>query len=346
MVATCRGKMMTSKLVISLDFEMFWGVADVQTLATYGANVKGEWKAVPRLLALFRRYGIKVTWATVGMAMCRHYQHWRAIRPTLLPHYVQPAKSPYAMDRLVRDHPDLFFARPLVQQILATPGQELATHTYSHFYCGDPAATPEQFAADLACAQDVAAELGVRCRSLVFPRNQLVGKFLSVLPGAGIEVYRGNTEHWLYQSGDAVKGGIAGRALRFADACVPISGNRSVSVAHHGELVNVPASFFFYPWSKQQRAAAPLRLFRLKRGMTAAAQNGDVCHLWWHPHNFGVNLEKNLALLESVLQHYAMLADRYGMESACMGDFASRSGTRSDDRAHGPAGPDASGYSS
>jgi hypothetical protein len=56
--------------------------------------------------------------------------------------------------------------------------------------------------------------------------------------------------------------------------------------------------------------------------MTAAAKAGSVFHLWWHPHNFGLNLDHNLAMLGDILLHYRSLSDRFGMESQCMGDFA------------------------
>lgn len=311
-----------SKFVISLDFELFWGVFDTQTFANYGNNVQGEWGAVPKLLALFRKYGIKVTWATVGMAMCRNYRQWRDLRPSVLPGYARHGLSSYCLEKFVREKPNLFFARPLVEQILDTPGQELATHTYSHFYVSEKGATLEQFAADLACAKIIAKEVGVHCSSLVFPRNQIVEEFVAVLPKAGIQVYRGNADHWLYRNGDAVAGGIAGRALRFTDAFLPWSGKRVTQVERHGDLVNLPASLFLYPWSDRHGALTPMRLFRLKQCMSTAARTGRICHLWWHPHNFGVNTEKNLALLELLLLHYRMLADKYGMQSSCMGDFA------------------------
>jgi hypothetical protein len=314
--------MTPAKFVISLDFELFWGVSDTQTVAGYGRNVLGEWQAIPRLLAVFREHGIRVTWATVGMLMCRDYRQWRDVRPALAPGYARAGISPYAMDSLVREHARLFFARPLVEQILATKGQELATHTYSHFYCNEAGATPAQFAADLACARSLGADMGVDFRSAVLPRNQIVEEFLSVLPDAGIEVYRGNAEHWLYQNGDAVVGGIAGRVARFADACLPLSGKRTVREQQHGRLRNVPASLFLYPWCGRHGALSAMRLHRLKACMTAAARTGGIFHLWWHPHNFGVNLEQNLALLEAVLRHYHILADAYGMQSRCMGDFA------------------------
>jgi peptidoglycan/xylan/chitin deacetylase (PgdA/CDA1 family) len=314
--------MMNAKFVISLDFELFWGVSDTHTIASYASNVRGEWTAIPRMLAMFREQGIRVTWATVGMIMCRDYQQWRETRPSVLPAYARPSTSTYSHEKLVKEHPELFFARSLVDRILSTEGQELGSHTYSHFYCGEPGVTPEQFAADLRCARDIAEEMGTSFQTIVLPRNQIVKEFLNVLPEAGIRVYRGNLQHWLYRSGDAVPGGIAGRAVRFADAFLPVCGSGTVREQHDGSLVNIPASMFLYPWSASYERLLTMRMQRLKRRMTAAARSGTVFHLWWHPHNFGINLEQNLAVLDEVLQHYRFLADKYGMVSTCLSDFA------------------------
>lgn len=309
------------KFVISLDFEMFWGVEDTQSIAGYGRNVQGEWQAIPRMLARFRAHGVRATWATVGAIMCRDYREWRT-RRRARPRSAVAGPCTDLEDALVKQYPTLFFARPLVERILETEGQELATHTYSHFYCKDKDATPEGLVDDLARAGNLAAEMGASFRSIVFPRNQVSREFLAVLPAAGIRVYRGNAQHWLYRDGDAVPGGMAGRIMRFADAFVPLSGSCCRRVQVDGALVNVPASAFLYAWSALARPLMALRLRRIKQGMTEAARSGGVFHLWWHPHNFGVNLGANLAMLEEILLHYRALADRFGMTSQCMGAFA------------------------
>ena len=125
-----------SKLVILLDFELFWGVSDSRTIEDYGNSIEGVWKAVPRMLTMFRKYDIRVTWATVGMLMCRDYTQWRDVSPTLGPNYHRLTSSTYALNELVKENPRLFFARPLVEKVLDNQGQELASHTYSHFFCG------------------------------------------------------------------------------------------------------------------------------------------------------------------------------------------------------------------
>jgi hypothetical protein len=46
--------MMKGTLIVSLDFELFWGMLDCSTLEAYGENVLGGRKAIPQLLELFR----------------------------------------------------------------------------------------------------------------------------------------------------------------------------------------------------------------------------------------------------------------------------------------------------
>jgi len=75
--------------VISLDFELMWGVRDLQTKETYGANVLGARLAIPAMLALFEEFGLHVTWATVGLlffgARAGRRAGRRAARPTPTP---------------------------------------------------------------------------------------------------------------------------------------------------------------------------------------------------------------------------------------------------------------------
>lgn len=314
-----------SAFIISLDFELFWGVVDTADLSTYGKNVQGEWTAIPQMLALFKRYEINVTWATVGMAMCRDYKQWQEIRPAELPSYKDEALSTYHYGALAKQYPDLFFARPLLEQILETPGQELASHTYSHYLCNEEGASTSQFLDDIRCAQEIADEVGVSLSSIVLPRNQVMEPYLSLLPSLGIKVFRGNADHWIYRDGHKVAAGLVGRAARLADAWLPLRDPAVEEEQCSAGLVNVPASLFLRPWSASLAWMEPLRMNRLFGAMTAAAKSERLFHLWWHPHNFGVNQAENLNMLEGLLKHFASLRDRFGMQSVPMCGFASSS---------------------
>ncbi len=309
-----------SAFVISLDFELFWGVTDSRTVDNYGANIEGVWQAIPAMLSLFKKYGVHATWATVGMLMCNNYRQWLDIKPAVIPTYRRESASTYSVAALARDFPKLFFARPLVEQILATDGQELASHTYSHFYCGEPGTVKEQFTADLACAQVIFNECGVKPTSLVFPRNQVCDEYLDLLSDAGFTAYRGNQEHWLYRDGHLVPFGSAGRLIRVADAYLPLTGNHIAQWPKRlstGKLINIPASRFLRP-SSGYDVFDQIHLNRVKHGMLKAAKTNGLYHLWWHPHNFGQRTDANLNNLEKILKYYRILNQENGMNSLTM----------------------------
>ena len=82
--------------VISLDFELFWGVRDKRTIVNYGANIMGVRRAIPAMLDLFAQRQIACTWATVGFLFCADKDELTASFPNLLPRYSDPRLSPYS----------------------------------------------------------------------------------------------------------------------------------------------------------------------------------------------------------------------------------------------------------
>jgi peptidoglycan/xylan/chitin deacetylase (PgdA/CDA1 family) len=301
---------------------MFWGVTDSRTVEDYGANIEGVWQSVPGMLKLFKEYGIHATWATVGMLMCKDFKQWSDLRPSIMPTYERESCSTYSASALARDFPKLFFAPTLVEQILSTDRQELASHTYSHFYCGEKDTTVEQFASDLDCAQSIFDEYKVKPTSLVFPRNQVRDEYLNMLLGTGFTAYRGNQNHWLYRDGHLVPAsyGTVRRLIRAADTYLPITGNHISSLSTgipKGQIINIPASRFLRPVSGYP-IIDWMHLNRVKSGMREAARTNSVFHLWWHPHNFGRHIEANLLNLERLLKYYRELNHEYGMQSVSM----------------------------
>src|SRR5215213_3336669 len=82
-------------LVISLDFELHWGVRDwTPPGGSYRQNLLGVWEAVPRMLALFEEYDIAATWATVGFLFARSKQELEEFSPSIRPIYKDPALYP------------------------------------------------------------------------------------------------------------------------------------------------------------------------------------------------------------------------------------------------------------
>ena len=129
-------------LVVSLDFELRWGVLDkvYDNANAYRDNLLSVHENIPWILDLFSERGIHATWATVGALGCDNWEEFEAVRPSLLPAY-KNEKMHYVNNFNQKVDPEgkLYFAPDLVRKIIATPGQELGTHTFGHIYATEPA---------------------------------------------------------------------------------------------------------------------------------------------------------------------------------------------------------------
>jgi len=311
---------------ISLDFELFWGVRDVIPLSHYEDRLRAVHRAVPRMLDLFQEYGIRATWATVGFLFMESFEELHARRPALLPAYRNAAFCPYRYS----DAPEsreraIHFAPELIQQILETPGQEVGSHTLSHFYCLEEPRSLDAFRADLRGALDVARDkFGVRLKSLVFPRNQYSPAHANVAAELGFVAIRGNPESWMYVARAWDEAGRGARGARLLDAYVPVArGLLHTKEALRGTWpVDLKASRFLRGYSHALRHLEALKVRRIRRELRAAARSKRFYHLWWHPHNFGAQLEENLTNLRAILETFQEMKERYGMQSLSMADAA------------------------
>jgi peptidoglycan/xylan/chitin deacetylase (PgdA/CDA1 family) len=311
---------------ISLDFELHWGVHDSRTLESYAKNLLGVRQAVPAMLQLFSEFGIHATWATVGFLFHRTHAELMANLPAKRPAYRNWSHSPYGL--LEGIGPDeasdpYHYAPSLIQLIVNTPGQEIGTHTYSHFCCLEDGADTESFAEDLAAAKRAALRYGIRLRSIVFPRNQYTSAYLRVARQLGFDTFRGNPTSVLYRPRTSRQmNGTLLRGTHLVDTYVAISGSNveCVRPGSNGEPANVPASRFLRPYLERLKFLDDARLSRINKSMEIAARTGRLFHLWWHPHNFGVCLPENLAFLRRILAHYARMAREYKMQSLSMAE--------------------------
>ena len=309
--------------VVSLDFELHWGVRDHRTVADYRDNLLGVRRVVPALLALFSEFGIRATWATVGFLFFETIDELLAAIPSELPDYADRNFDPYAaLNEVGRNEAEdpYHFAPTLIRQIQATAGQEIATHTFSHYYVGAPGPSLQSFRADIRAAKSAGQRFGVDIKSVVFPRNQISIPHIRICAEEGLIAYRGVEVDPYVAAGN----GRVDRAKRFADTYVNLAGPCcGVPSKQDGlEIVSVPQSRFLRPCSPRLGSLDSLRLRRILSSMTFAAENQLLFHLWWHPHNFGVNTDRNLAFLRAILEHYRALQRRFEFQSLTMAEVA------------------------
>ena len=108
---------MSGTLIVSLDFELFWGMLDQCPLEEYRENVLGGRAAIPRLLELFERHGIHATWATVGFMFAENYEELKQYLPaeTLRPTYQNKALSPYGYFETIGKNEEEDAAKHLIE---------------------------------------------------------------------------------------------------------------------------------------------------------------------------------------------------------------------------------------
>lgn len=309
--------------VVSLDFELFWGMLEVCALEDYQENVLGGRKAIPKLLDLFQKYGIHATWATVGYLFAENYEELTEFFPEQAqrPSYADPRLDPYGYFAHIgknEEEAPCFFCPSLIRLVAQTPGQEIGSHTFCHFYCREKGQTPEQFAADMKAARAIAEKKGYDLTSVVLPRNQCDPEYTKILKDLGFTAYRDLEADWIHRK---IPVRILERACILLDAYLPLTVGGYKPRQENG-IWNLTGSKMYRPIMPKLHFLEKQKLRRIKGQMRHAAKHGLTYHLWWHPHNLGVRTEEHLAQLEEIFRYYEELKEKYGMQSLNMREAA------------------------
>ena len=121
------------------------------------------------------------------MLFNKDWEDWKENFPSKLPIYDKQKLSAYSFGQQIasRSTEELCFALELVELIKEAQGQELATHTYSHYYCLEQGQNEESFRQDLEMAVEKAETIGVELKIPGFSPKSVEGKLSENLRGTG-----------------------------------------------------------------------------------------------------------------------------------------------------------------
>lgn len=307
-------------LLISLDFELHWGRFDKYDLENYQVYYENTLQVIPRILDLFEEYGIHATWATVGSLLAESWEEWDAYKPKLQPQFEDKKFSAYEWAKS-KKHSSGLFALELAKRISLTPGQEIGSHTFSHFYTGVKGSDSLSFKEDLISSIRISEDkLGIRPASLVFPRNQYNRTFIQVASDVGFRNFRTNPASWFWEN--TADETLIKKVFRTGDTLYPL-GRRTSFQPDSCSKGEIPASRLLRPFRKGS-IFNQIRVKRIKSELVKACEKGEVYHLWWHPHNFGHFPEQNLAILKDLLKFIQELKMEKGLVSLSMDEFGSK----------------------
>lgn len=247
--------------MISLDFELHWGGFEKWPLDAYKQYFLNTREVIPKILTSFSQYQIHTTWATVGMLFQDSKKSLLEVMPAITPSYQAQELSAYnfiahpGIGKLEADDP-FHFAKSPVLKIIETSFQELASHTFAHYYCNEPGQTVEQFKADLQAAQRSTAPFGKKLRSLVFPRNQFNEEYLRACNDEGFVAVRDNPRDWFWNIQSTQHESAWKRLNRGLDAYFPIGKQNTYSLesleCRPGIPVCIPASRLLRPYRPKE----------------------------------------------------------------------------------------------
>jgi len=283
-------------LTISIDLELLWGVWDVLTPYHESRCAGREREICTRLLELFDRHEIAVSWAIVGRLI----------------------DESHGFDGL-RGARECWFAPEIIDAIRsARVPHEIGSHSHAHIDFGR--ASVEAATKDLARAKQAHDAHGLEFRSFVFPRNH-VGN-LGALRDSGIAVYRSTDAGALRWFDDHVP--RLRPLANLAEKAVPIAAPTVLPVAHEDGLIELPSSLLLLGRSGARRIVHPQVLrAKLRNSVARAADRRECFHLWFHPSNFYEGMETQLETLEVVLSEASRRRARGELDVRTMASFAS-----------------------
>lgn len=312
--------------VISLDFELFWGIQDKFNFEEYGPNVLGVWEIFPKLLQVFRKYEIHATFAAVGAMFSKDLQDLNKFIPEKLPSYSNSELSPYHsfVKDSVNHNPKYYFGSELIELLKSEKNHEIGTHTFSHYYCLEEGQSKEEFEADLQAAIRIAEKYSIEINTFIFPRHQLRKDYIDLFSKYNIKTYRGTEKAWYHSPARDGEESVWKRAVRYANYYFYLGTHHCPGLAEirKEKPYNIPASMWLRPYRKKWGKLEGLRLRRIKNAMTYAAKRNKIYHLWWHPHEMGIDQAENFSFLEKILKHYEKLNRKYNFQSRNMTEIA------------------------
>ncbi|WP_027420912.1 polysaccharide deacetylase family protein [Crocinitomix catalasitica] len=312
---------------ISLDFEKYWGVRDVRQTQDIAQEFVAINDVLTQLLKTFDKYNTHVTWAVVGLLVHDTIEELLTASKGMQIGYKDHNLSPFPLSKLNLEtmHEDLIIAPQEIKNILQNKNYELASHTYSHYYCLESGQYIEDFKLDLQKMTSIAEKLNIQFKSIVFPRNQVDETCLAACFNEGILVYRGNQPNKYWRNSTYGTEPFIKKLMRVLDAYFPLSKTDTIKIdalkAENERPINLPASRFLRP-AQKFNFLDHLKVRRIKKEMRKAAKSGAIYHLWWHPHNFCTFTEENLKQLAEILKYQQALHQEFNFPSLTMSEIA------------------------
>tara|TARA_Y100000741_G_scaffold70086_1_gene50978 strand:- start:8867 stop:9799 length:933 start_codon:yes stop_codon:yes gene_type:complete len=280
-----KNKSESGSVIISIDFEMRWGVHDLYGLNIdkYRKNLENSRPAVIHTLKMLEERKLRSTWATVGALGLNDWDEYFNLNPPI-PDYKH--KTLKILDEYSNIDPKghLHFAPDLIKKIIKTKGQDLGSHSFSHLYFLEDGIKESDFIEDgLLVKKLFEKKFKITPLSFVFPRNQI--NFIDCLKNLKLLIFR--SIPYLYSYNYLTNKVINLYNILSPSINGPFTCNSKYSTGNFFVRFNLNKIL----WN--------LQLLKIKNKLINLKKN-EVLHIWWHPHNVGPNFKFGIDRFEQL----------------------------------------------
>ena len=277
--------------VISLDTEFIWGRINDPTLVNFIDDISKTRNVILKLIDLFEKYEIPVTWAVVGAMIDNNNRmaNINEIYPNLTKELLEEKYNSNQKNSLI-------YANDILQSILnSSIKHEIASHSYFHLEYGK--ASEKQVILDLSYMTDALNNEKLNTYTHIFSRNNIGHK--NLLEKFGIQYYRGKDIFFFENYPKYLK-----KILYQLDMLLGWTPSVSEPIKD-GDLINIPGSMIFRipKYGVQKFISAKTLEKKAMKGIKNAILKKQIFHLWFHPFNFAHKENEHFNALENILKY-------------------------------------------
>lgn len=303
---------MSGAIIISLDCEGKWGVADRPSEGREFITTPKLTAVYAQILKLFEKHQFRATFAFVSAMTYEADELWGLISGVELPYKERDwLRNP--LEDIGAGRSDGWCAPLLIQEVMSRGVHHLCAHGGTHVPYDDEASSANAVQWDLHFAKRTHQRLGLEWKGLVFPRN-IVGHLDSV-HSSGIRYYR-KTDPCEELNG------VIGRATRLANEF--ISADRfglhrigsielnSLAALSSGKFINARIGL-------RSAVSKEFTMRRVDALLRHAVSYQKIVHLYTHPHNF-ISDPALFGKLDAILKSVSSYVSRGELQVMTMED--------------------------
>jgi len=298
-------------LMISLDLELLWGLKHRISSPTdaYLANIENVPIVMDKLISVFEDYKIL---ACVGAVSAINFSNSNDLCEFLdssgkAGEILSKEFDIFEGEKLFGQ--DMFYNPKLITRLEKSDFIRMGSHSFIHYNFSGGNNAELLAMAEIELSGKFLSEVKYNWdKFYIFPRNSYNKLLVEKLHHCGFEAYRGVANNFLYNN--SLSNNYWKRGLRLVDGSFKIAEpSRMPKQSCNSKIFNDCATFFLRP-VKSNSYFANMQLKRLISHVDYCASNEIIPHLWWHPHNFGKDIDSNVSQL---VKFFDIIKEKYSL---------------------------------